>query len=144
MNFSNFSIPHNNLSIPALDFIPSYLYTFKNNELTGYPFLNPIGNTTQTTKEIGINLSSTELKGAIGGCFLKPDTCHNGTTLSIKLNLGNSLTDNSQQPVMRYILRSHGIELFEDQYNRLCGLVRSHYPSREWKVLRLREYSSNA
>ncbi|XP_066932370.1 uncharacterized protein [Clytia hemisphaerica] len=118
----------------ALDYMPSYLYTFKNNELTGYPFLNPVGNTTPTIGNLGIDLSKTELVGEIRGCFLKPDDCTNGTTIGVKLKFENISTDNSQRPKIQYILRSHGIELIKDQYKRLCGLVRSHYPSREWKV----------
>ena len=115
-------------------YTPSYLYTFKNNALTGYPFLNPIGNNTiTTTDESGIGLSNTKLIGDTGGCFMTPDSCTNGTTLGAKLKL-STYHPQPKEKSTHFILRSEGIELFEDEYGRLCGLVRSLLPSREWKV----------
>ena len=33
-----------------------------------------------------------------------------------------------------FIVQSEGIEIFVDEYERLCGLLRTRQPNREWKV----------
>lgn len=71
-----------------------------------------------------------------GSCFVNPDLCLSGTSIGMKLLKSESTnTKNGNNEEIVFILKSEGVEVFEDKYGRLCGLVRMRYPSREWKVI---------
>ena len=82
------------------------------------------------TSALSSNTAGRRLEAVTGSCFLNPDICVKGSSVGMKLKL----MDSAMTKKVDFIVQSEGIEIFVDEYKRLCGLLRTRQPNREWKV----------
>ena len=54
--------------------------------------------------------------------------------MKLKLDSTKKTKNNNEEQHIDFIVQSEGIEIFVDEYQRLCGLLRTRQPNREWKV----------
>jgi len=127
----------------AINIVPLYAYNFHQFDNFGYPALTPSGNFSLLHNEgTGLEFDGTQrLSGELPSeddCFVKPEICKKGISLGLKVRfLGQSKlqTERSQLPNnYRYYVDTEGVEIFRDSRGHFCCLVRSNFPSKEWKV----------
>ena len=109
---------------------PAFLYNkyHDDRESTKYHGYPPL--IMKHTYALSSNTHGRYLEAVTGSCFLNPDICVKGSSVGMKLKI----IDSTITEKIDFIVQSEGIEIFVDEYERLCGLLRTRQPNREWKV----------